>query len=216
MLKRVFIKSIFYGKKNRFVAWTGNEEEYNEPIIKALDGFSDSNPLWVQRWFKRIVIEIIKHPEKRFESIPILIKEAFTELDSGRLNAEVELKYTHRLNLHSYEYEHGVRAGVLAKLLGKDKGDLVYWYETYTEEYVESKKCWKRKRRSYSVKPEKIKLEEYKNLLLKKLKDTLQIAGFSPIGTFQPFCVCFMSDFTRTILLVKCRMIPKLNVYHVL
>ena len=110
---------------------------------------------------------------------PILIKEAFTELDSGRLNAEEQLKYTHRLNLHCYEYEPGVRVGVLVKLLGKDEGDLVYWYETYTEGYVESNKCWKRKRRSYSFKPEKINLEEYKNLLLKKLKDTLEIAGFS-------------------------------------
>jgi hypothetical protein len=76
------------------------------------------------------------------------------------------LKYTQRLNLHSYEYESGVRAGVLAKLLGKDKGDLVYWYETYTKGYVESKKCWKSKR-SYSVKPAKINLEGYKNLLLR-------------------------------------------------
>ena len=69
-----------------------------------------------------------------------MIKEAFTELDSRHLIAEEELKYTQRLNLHSYEYKPGVRAGVLAKLLGKDKGDLVYWYETFTEEYIESKK----------------------------------------------------------------------------
>ena len=34
-------------------------------------------------------------------------------------------------------------------------------------------------KKSYSVKPEKINLEEYKNLLLKKLKDTLEIAGFN-------------------------------------
>jgi hypothetical protein len=53
-----------------------------------------------------------------------MIKEAFNELDSDRFNAEEELKYTHRLNLHFYEYEPGVRVGVLAKLLGKDKGDL--------------------------------------------------------------------------------------------
>ena len=178
-LKRVFINSIFYGKKNRFVAWTGNNDKDDELIIKGLEGLSDSNPAWIRKWFKKILSEIIKRPETRFESISILIKEAFTELNSGRFNAEEELKYTQRLNLHSYEYGHGVRAGVLAKLLGKDKGDLVYWYETYTEEYVESKKCWKRKRRSYSVKPEKINLEEYKNFLLKKLKDTLQIAGFN-------------------------------------
>ena len=61
------------------------------------------------------------------------------------LNAEEELKYTHRLNLHSYEYEPGVRAGVLGKLLGKDKGDLVYWYDTYTEGYVEVTNAGRRK-----------------------------------------------------------------------
>ena len=127
---------------------------------------SDSNPLWVQRWFKKIVVEIVRHPKTRFEVIPTMLKEAFSELDNGNFNAEEELKYTQRLNLHSYEYDSGVRAGVLAKLLGKDKGDSVYWYETFTEEYVKSKKCWKRKRRSYSIKPERINLEEYKNLLL--------------------------------------------------
>jgi DNA polymerase, archaea type len=33
-LKNVFINSIFYLKKNRYVAWTGNEKD--EPIIKDL------------------------------------------------------------------------------------------------------------------------------------------------------------------------------------
>ena len=47
-LKRVFINSIFYGKKNRFVAWTGNDKD-DEPIIKGLEGLSDSNPLWIQK-----------------------------------------------------------------------------------------------------------------------------------------------------------------------
>jgi hypothetical protein len=133
----------------------------------------------VQRWFKKIVVEIVRHPKTRFEVIPTMLKEAFSELDNGNFNAEIDLMYTHRLKKHTHEYAGHVRAGVLAKLLGKDKGDLVYWYETYTEGYVESKKCWKRKRRSYSIKPEKINLEEYKDLLLKKLKDTLELAGFN-------------------------------------
>jgi len=47
-LKTVFVNSIFYLKKNRYVGWTGNEKE--EPIIKGLDGLSDSNPLWVRKW----------------------------------------------------------------------------------------------------------------------------------------------------------------------
>jgi hypothetical protein len=79
--------------------------------------------------------------------------------------------------LYEYKKEHG-RACKLGKLFGKDKGDLVYWYETYTEEYVKSKKCYKRKK-SYSIKPENLNLYEYKNFILKKLKDTLEIAGFN-------------------------------------
>jgi DNA polymerase elongation subunit (family B) len=67
-LKTVFTNSIFYLKKNRYVAWTGNEKD--EPIIKGLDGLSESNPLWVRKWFKKIVVEMVKHPETRFEVIP--------------------------------------------------------------------------------------------------------------------------------------------------
>jgi hypothetical protein len=77
------------------------------------------------------------------------------------------------------EYKGHPRIAELAKLLDKDKGDLVYWYETYTQEYVQSKQCWKRKK-SYSVKPEEnLNLDEYKNLLFNKLRDSLEIAGFN-------------------------------------
>ena len=67
-LKTVFTNSIFYPKKNRYVAWTGNEKD--EPIIKGLDGLSESNPLWVRKWFKKIVVELVKHPGTRFEVLP--------------------------------------------------------------------------------------------------------------------------------------------------
>lgn len=161
-LKNIFTNSIFYAKKNRFVAWTG--EENKEPIIKGLDGLSESNPVWLQRWFKRIVIETVKHPETRFEIIPKMIQEAYNELDGGNINHEEELKFTQRLNLHPHEYKDHVRTGVIASLLNKDKGDVIYWYETYKDKYVEKKKSWKRER-SYSVEPENLSLEEYKHLL---------------------------------------------------
>ena len=83
-----------------------------------------------------------------------------------------------RFQLHAHEYKDHVRTGVLANLLDKDKGDLIHWYEIYHDEYVEKKKSWKREK-SYSVKPENINLEEYKHLLLNKLKDTLEITGFN-------------------------------------
>ena len=174
-LKTVFVNSIFYLKKNRYVAWTGNEKD--EPIIKGLDGLSESNPLWVRKWFKKIVVEMVKHPETRFEVIPRMIQEAYDELDCDRINVVEELKFTQRLTKYPDEYKDHVRTGILAKLLGKDKGDLVYWYETFTEVYVKSKQCWKKKK-GYSVKPENLNLDKYKNLLLKKLTDSLEITGF--------------------------------------
>ena len=105
-----------------------------------------------------------------------LIQEAFDELDSGRINLAEELKFTQRLNLHPSEYENHIRTGILAKLLDKDKGDLVYWYEAHTLVYVRDT-CWERKKRLF-CKPENLNLDEYKNLLFNKLKDRLEIAGF--------------------------------------
>ena len=107
-----------------------------------------------------------------------MIKEAYDELDSGRMNVSEELKFTQRLMKYPYEYKGHPRIVELAKLLDKDKGDLVYWYETYTEVYVKTKQCWKKKK-SYCVKPENLNLEEYKKLLVNKLTDSLEIAGFN-------------------------------------
>jgi DNA polymerase, archaea type len=145
-------------------AWTGNEKD--DPIIKGLDGLSDSNPLWVRKWFKKIVLELVKRPGTRFEVIPKMIKEAsqaIGEFDSGEINTAEELKFTHRLMKYPHEYKGHPRIAELAKLLDKDKGDLVYWYETYALEYAKSKQCWDRKK-NYSVKPENLNLDEYKNL----------------------------------------------------
>ena len=106
-----------------------------------------------------------------------MIQEAYDELDCDRINVVEELKFTQRLTKYPDEYTDHVRTGILAKLLGKDKGDLVYWYETFTEVYVKSKQCCKKKK-GYSVKPENLNLDGYKGLLLNKLTDSLEIAGF--------------------------------------
>jgi hypothetical protein len=71
-LKTVFTNSVFYLKKNRYVAWTGGE--HDEPIIKGLDGLSDSNPLCIRKWFKKILVQLVKHPDTRFGVIPKMIQ----------------------------------------------------------------------------------------------------------------------------------------------
>ena len=180
-LKTVFTNSIFYGKKNRFVAWTGNDND--EPVIKGLDGLKNPYPLWVRKWFERIVVELVRHPETRYEVIPRLIKEAFDALDviTSQIDPEREctlLKFSQRLNKYRHEYNEHTRQRRLAQLLDKDKGDLVHWYETHEDVYVESKRC-RKGGKTYSVKPENLNLYGYKKLLLRKLKDSLEITGFN-------------------------------------
>jgi DNA polymerase, archaea type len=178
--KNIFVNSMFYGKKNRFVGWTGLEKD--EPVIKGLDGLSDSNPLWVQNWFKRIATEIIKHPERRFETVPQILMKAFSDLDNGNFNSELDMKYTQRLKKYPHEYKEHVRTGILARILDKDKGDMVYWYDTVKiNERVSSENSSKKQKvkNSYSTKPENLNLEKYKHLLLSKLNDTLEIVGFN-------------------------------------
>lgn len=173
-LKNVFVNSIFYGKKNRYAAWTGVEKD--KPIISGLDGLADSNPLWVRRWFGNIV-----KPNTRFELIPSIIKEAFCELDAIRddkLRIERELKFTHRLKKSALEYAEHIRTGTIARLLSKDKGDIIHWYETAKE--VKIKKSGKQRIvKGYSMIPEDVNIELYKRLLISKLKDTLNLVGFN-------------------------------------
>ena len=84
------------------------------------------------------------------------------------------MKHTQRMRRYAHEYNEHVRTGVLAKLFDKDRGDVVYWYDTLP--IIGSDQ------RPYSVNHENLNLEEYKILLLKKLSDTLEMAGFDVLG----------------------------------
>jgi DNA polymerase elongation subunit (family B) len=176
-LKNIYVISIFYGKKNRFVAWTGFEKD--EPILKGLDGLADSNPMWIRRWFKNVLIETIKHPNTRFEIVPRMLREAFDELNeicNDKLKIENELMFTQRLKKYVYEYSEHVRTGVIARLLQKDRGDIVHWYETI-KEIKTTKNGKQRIAKGYSITPDNLNLACYKKYLTSKLKDTIEIAG---------------------------------------
>ncbi len=184
-LKTVFLNSIFYGKgkMNRLVGWTGLEND--KPVIKGLEGLSDSYPPWIQRWFRKIVTELVKHPDTRFEVIPRMIREAYDELDDHCIDFSKELKYTQKLSKEPHEYaDNGGRTKKLAELLGKNKGEVVWYYDTYKEEYVgkgKHRQCKKIKSYSVELEPDNLHLDEYKALLLRKLKDSLEITGFDVV-----------------------------------
>jgi hypothetical protein len=55
------------------------------------------------------------------------------EICNDKLKFKDELKFTQRLKKHAYEYSEPVRTGLIARLLEKDKGDIVHWYERVKE-----------------------------------------------------------------------------------
>jgi hypothetical protein len=82
-----------------------------------------------------------------------MLQEAFFDLDNNRVDQE--LKFTQRLGQYPHEYKNkNARACKLGKVFGKEKGDLVYWFETYTEErkYIKNAKCYKEiRKKNYSI-----------------------------------------------------------------
>ena len=109
-IKNVFQNTIVYGKKNRFVGWTGKESKV--PTMKGLDGLADSNPLWERKWFYKIVDAIIKRPDTRYQTIPKLLKEVVFELENVIIESpiaiEKELRFTQRLKKYPNEYNESV------------------------------------------------------------------------------------------------------------
>jgi DNA polymerase elongation subunit (family B) len=185
--KSRFINTIVFDKKNRFIAWTGNHSD--KPILKNLDGMSDRYPKWLKQNIEKIATHIITNsytPEKHHNTIKSLIEQAFYELTAGKISHE-DLVFVTKLSKEPEEYKNqNDRLKILARMIGAQKGDLVCWYDTFTEEYIKSKQCW-RKRKHYSVKPENINLPTYLPKLhlhhlqtpLPKLKDSLEITGFN-------------------------------------
>jgi hypothetical protein len=121
----------------------------------------------------------VKNPEKRFVTIPRLLNEAGFDLKNdictSTTKIENELKFTQKLKKHPDDYDASVRTGLLGRLLEKDRGEEVYFYEI-TSMDVMTKGC-------FSVVlpngPKSINIKKYQSLLLDKLKDTLEISGFN-------------------------------------
>src|SRR5215217_1495782 len=158
--KNRFLNTIIFDKKNRYIAWTGKSEE--KPILKNLDGTSGRYPQWIKNKIAIIAIHLITKPDVNV--IPI-IKQAFYELESGRVNIE-ELQFTAKLSKDPNEYvnEHE-RGKILGLQFNAHKGDVIYWYESY---------CKKK----YSTDPKDISIKKYKEILWDKIKDILEVAGY--------------------------------------
>jgi hypothetical protein len=107
-------------------------------------------PKWIKNKVAILAIRLITKPDVNV--IPI-IKQAFDELKSGRVNVE-ELQFTVKLSKEPNEYvnEHD-RVKILGLQFGAHKGDLVYWYESLSN------------KRGYSTKVKDLSVRKYKQIL---------------------------------------------------
>jgi DNA polymerase elongation subunit (family B) len=101
-LKNIFKNMIVIAHKNRYLAWSGKEED--DPIYRGFEGLSSAAPKWLRRWFEKIAFEIIKQPNTQAEKVPEMISEAFAELQSGRLNAVEELSFSRKMSMDLKDY----------------------------------------------------------------------------------------------------------------
>lgn len=137
--------------------------------------------MWIRRWFYRIISEIIKKPNERFETVPNLLREAIFELENviskSKERISQELRFTQKLRFKPEHYNQSIRVGRLGKLLDKDQGEEVYWFETICkDEYTKG---------NFSTTiptADDLNLKKYKKLLLDILIDTLEIIGFDVEG----------------------------------
>ena len=160
--KNRFMFTIIFDKKNRYIVWTGNSVD--RPILKNLDGMNRRYPKWIKQQIEKIAMWLITKPN--IDVLP-LIRQSFEDLDYGRFDPK-DLQFTEQLdkNPNQYPNDKKLRAKVLALELGTGIGEIVYWYESLSNE------------RGYSTKVKDISIKKYKEILWDKIKDMLQIAGY--------------------------------------
>jgi DNA polymerase, archaea type len=160
--KNRFMFTIIFDKKNRYIAWTGNFVD--RPILKNLDGMNRRYPKWIKQQIENIATQLITKPNI---DVSPLIRQAFEDLDYGRFDPK-DLQFTEQLDKNPNQYPNNkkLRVKVLAIELGTGIGEIVYWYESLSNE------------RGYSTKVKDISIKKYKEILWDKIEDMLQIAGY--------------------------------------
>ena len=160
--KNRFMFTIIFDKKNRYIAWTGNTSD--RPILKNLDGMNRRYPNWIKVQIEKIANHIITQPN--IDVLPSL-RQAFDDLDYGRIDPR-DLRFTEQLDKNPSQYpnDRRLRVKVLALELGISIGEIVYWYESLSNE------------RGYSTKVKDISIRKYKEILWNKIEQILEIAGY--------------------------------------
>jgi hypothetical protein len=122
-------------------------------------------PTWIKQQIEKIATCLITKPD--VDVIPI-IKQAFEDLDYGRFDVK-DMQFTEQLDKYPNQYpnDKDIRVKMLGLELGADKGELVYWYESFAT------------KRGYSTRIKDLSVSKYKGILWDKIQDMLEIAGYN-------------------------------------
>lgn len=75
--------------------------------------------------------------ENKIDDIKSLITQAFDDLEKGKVNPG-DLQFTVKISKEAEEYKNeNDRVKTLAKSLNAHKGDLIYWYESSVEDFLQ-------------------------------------------------------------------------------
>ena len=118
----------------------------------------------IKQQIEKIATQLITKPNV---NVLPLIRQSFEDLDYGRFDPK-DLQFTEQLdkNPNQYPNDKKLRAKVLALELGTGIGEIVYWYESLSNE------------RGYSTKVKDISIKKYKETLWDKIEDMLEITGY--------------------------------------
>ena len=170
--ERLFSKLILVGKKH----YVGIPSESNkESVIKGMEGIKSDRPKFIQLAFMQVVNDI----RNDINPIPKL-KLAVEDLNHRRVPADM-LEMSLVLKKNPQEYANDCKQRTLGTKLGLRKGDILIYYKSYVEESIHntnSEPLRTTKVVSDSDNPDDISYFKYKEMLLKSVKDILEILGY--------------------------------------
>lgn len=154
---KTYQTAIISDKKKHYIGWTGIEEK--ELGIVGMEGDKNDRPKWINTIFRQTVHDIFANKDPT-----INLKKAISDLESGSVNPAL-LKKSNRLSKNPEEYENeNDRKRKIGLVIGARKGDVIEYYESDSRE-------------GYSLNPQEVSTRKYKIMLLKTVKDILEIVG---------------------------------------
>ena len=167
-----FSSLILVGKKHYIGICQG--ESKNDVVIKGMEGIKSDRPEFIRRTFRQLV-EDFKNGVNPISHLRVAIRQ----LDRREVAPEL-LAISLPLRKNPDEYENDCIQKRLGLKLGLHRGDtLVYYKSELREEFYDAlREIHSFKTIHESSNPKDISYEKYKDMLLRAVKDIIEILGY--------------------------------------